>query len=34
MSNKDTALKFVESMSRGEMDMSMLTDDVEWARSA
>jgi ketosteroid isomerase-like protein len=30
MSNKETALKFVDSMSRGEMDMSMLTDDVEW----
>jgi ketosteroid isomerase-like protein len=30
MSNKETALKFVESMSRGEMDLSLLTDDIQW----
>jgi ketosteroid isomerase-like protein len=30
MSNKETALKFVDSMSRGEMDLSLLTDDIQW----
>ena len=30
MSNTETALKFVESMSRGEMDLSLLTDDIQW----
>ncbi|HEX4504772.1 MAG TPA: nuclear transport factor 2 family protein [Alphaproteobacteria bacterium] len=30
MSNKETALKFVESMSRGDMDLSLLTDDIQW----
>ena len=30
MSNTETALKFVDSMSRGEMDLSLLTDDIQW----
>jgi ketosteroid isomerase-like protein len=30
MSNKETALRFVESMSVGQMDLSLLTDDVQW----
>lgn len=30
MSNKETALKFVESMSAGQMDLSLLTDDIQW----
>jgi ketosteroid isomerase-like protein len=30
MSNKETALRFVESMSAGKMDLSLLTDDVQW----
>jgi ketosteroid isomerase-like protein len=28
--NRRTALKFVESMSAGQMDLSLLTDDVQW----
>ena len=30
MSNKETALRFVESMSAGQMDLSLLTDDIQW----
>ena len=30
MSNKATALKFMESMGSGQMDLSLTTEDVQW----
>jgi hypothetical protein len=28
--NRKTALKFMESMNAGQMDLSLLTDDIHW----
>jgi len=30
MSNKETALRFMESMGSGNMDLSLTTDDIQW----